>query len=90
MRAQKGTEGMSENPTRLSLPEFFDQHGCTALQIVRLTSCGEKPGPALCAQDCTVDLDGICPHRCPSVLLTLMQYGYEWEDILGSSICGGA
>jgi hypothetical protein len=85
MRTPEVTEGMAENPARLSLTEFFVEHGCTPLQISELTSCGERPGPALCVRHCTVELDGVCQHGCPSVLLMLMQYAYEWEDILGSS-----
>jgi len=75
---------MPEYPTRLSLREFFVQRRCTPLQIVKLTSCGYKPGPALCERACTVELDGVCQHGCPSVLLMLMQYDYEWEDILSA------
>jgi hypothetical protein len=85
MCTTKGGEDMAQNPTCLSLTEFFEQHGCTPLQIAELTSCGDQPGPALCALDCTVDLNGTCPHGCLSVLLTLIQYGYEWKEILGPS-----
>lgn len=73
---------MSENSTRLSLTEFFHRRGGSPLQIVQMTHHGEEPGPALCSRSCLVDMDGICPHGCPSVLLTLMQYGYEWEELL--------
>jgi hypothetical protein len=72
----------AENSTRLSLTEFFRRHGASPLRIVEMTHHGEEPGPALCTRSCVVDLDGICPHGCPSVLLTLMQYGYKWEEIL--------
>jgi hypothetical protein len=71
------------NFMRLSLPEFFDSFGGTPLDIVTMTDCGVRPGPALCSRRCNVDLDGLCPHCCPSVLLTLMQYGYKWDDIVG-------
>jgi hypothetical protein len=76
---------MPEEPIRLSLKEFFVQHRCTPLQIVGLTSCGDKPGPALCERACIVDLYGVCQHGCPAVVLMLMRYDYEWEDILGAS-----
>jgi len=75
---------MPEDPTLLSLKDFFVQHGCTPLQIAELTSCGDMPGPALCQRVCTVELDGVCQHGCPSVLLMLMEYDYEWGDIVSA------
>jgi hypothetical protein len=69
--------------TRCCLSEFFDLFGGTPLDIIQMTSCGERPGPALCSRKCTVDVNDLCPHGCPSVLLTLMQYSYEWDDFVG-------
>jgi hypothetical protein len=74
------------NSTRRSLSEFFDLFGGTPLDIIEMTRCGERPGPALCSRKCPVDVNDRCPHGCPSVLLSLMQYGYEWDDIVRPSL----
>lgn len=66
-----------EKSSRLCLTEFFDRHTSTPLGVVEATCLGEKPGPALCSHDCSVDLHGKCPHGCPSVLLTMMEYDYR-------------
>ena len=68
--------------TRYCLSEFFALIGGTPLDIIKMTSCGERPGPALCSRRCTVEVNDLCPHGCPSVLLTLMQYSYDWDDIV--------
>jgi hypothetical protein len=66
---------------RLSLCEFFDLFGGTPGEVVEVTRCGERPGPALCSTGCRVELHAQCPHGAPSVLLTLIQYGYTWKEI---------
>ena len=69
-------------PTRCSLSEFFELFGSTPMNIIETTFCGERPGPALCSYKCTIDINDLCPHGCPSVLLTLIQYNYNWGDIV--------
>jgi hypothetical protein len=75
---------MSENRERLSLTDFLGLHGCSLSQVVEGALRKNGLGPALCARGCTVALDATCPHGCPSVLLSIAQFGYEWEDILDS------
>ena len=36
--------------------------------------------PALCRAGCLVELEGSCEHGCPSILKTLMIYGYQWTE----------
>lgn len=76
-----------EHSTLLSLPEFFRQYSFTVLGLLEATNWGDKPGPALCRHGCAVDLRGACDHGCPSALLTLLQYGYDWGDAeLGTAL----
>jgi hypothetical protein len=70
---------MCKKQTRLSLVEFFCGNS-TPFDVVEVTSCGEVPGPALCSHGCTVGLHDRCCHGCPSVLLMMMQYGYEFPE----------
>jgi hypothetical protein len=77
---------LAKNSNRLSLAEFFERRARPPVEVIGMILDGDKPGPALCTEGCAVDLYGVCPHSCPSVLLTLVQYGYIWGDILSSKI----
>ena len=79
MTLRAKSEGKS---TRYCLSEFFDLFGGTPFDIIDTTSWGEMPGPALCSHKCTIGMNETCPHGCPSVLLTLIQYSYDWDDIV--------
>jgi hypothetical protein len=70
---------MSKNHARLSLVEFFCGN-FTPIDVVEVTSCGDAPGPALCSHGCVVGLHDRCRHGCPSVLVTMMQYGYGFPE----------
>lgn len=74
----------TENSDRLSLTEFFEQYNYTPFDILNVTRWAAEPGPALCSSGCVTALSDRCPHGCPSVLLTLLQYGFEWGESAGS------
>jgi hypothetical protein len=74
-------ECLKNYPTRLSLKDYFDHLGIRPIDVIEVTSCGENPGPALCSYGCKVGIAEVCPHGCPSVLLTVMLYSYEWDEI---------
>jgi len=72
--------------TLLCICEYLGSFGGTIREIVEMTDHGARPGPALCSQGCQVSLHDKCRHGCPSLLLTLVQYDYKWEEIRESEV----
>jgi hypothetical protein len=70
----------TENSNRLSLTEFFEEYNYTLFDILKTTGWAAEPGPALCSSGCVTALYDRCQHGCPSVLLTMLQYGFEWGE----------
>jgi len=72
---------VNRNPNWISIEEVLRREGRSLLQIAKGTICGGAAAPALCRAGCLVELEGSCEHGCPSILKTLMIYGYEWTEI---------
>ena len=70
--------------TLLCVSEYLNRVGTTLREIVQMTDHGTKPGPALCSHGCQVATHESCRHGCPSLMLTLVQYDYKWEEIAES------
>ena len=60
---------MSCNSRRLTIEELLKRDGRTLEQIFKDVLLGDENAPALCDCGCQVEMDGTCPHGCPSVLL---------------------
>jgi hypothetical protein len=63
------TESKPRNPYRVSLRDRAAEEGFENVLEYLETVGYDSVVPALCTEWCDVELDGRCPHGCPSPLL---------------------
>ncbi len=72
IKENKYRMAIKENKYRMTIKQYIEENGYEDLEDWKEfleEIIVSSVAPALCTEGCEVELDGTCPHGCPSIIL---------------------